>query len=297
MPNVGLWNQSDLQPVAEVPSIPRPPTAVQEGHGNHTTSVSPSACVPGHNATPWDSHTAFDPSKTSWSASSDRQLPLPLINQERGTLHPFLDQSHAHPSHACASHATHPHYPSSEPSIPRHTPSYQSFSPTSLHLSPYPAPTGFLETFSRPFYRVPDRSSSRRKRAARAIEYDGLWIDEEELLKALMEFDGKITVHQCRWEEHHLPCHLWIRGDKSHINAHIQKWHRGKPGGDKIRVDCRWSACGKNTMKESIARQIINIHLGETWECQGCGTGIVRSDAYGRHAERSEFDLCRTSGR
>ncbi|KAI9573252.1 hypothetical protein HD554DRAFT_1998555, partial [Boletus coccyginus] len=90
----------------------------------------------------------------------------------------------------------------------------------------------------------------------------------------------------CRWEEDRSPCGLWIRGDKPCINAHIQKWHGGKPGGDKFKVDCRWSACGKTMLKESIARHILTIHLGEMWECQGCRKKIVRNDAYGRHVAR-----------
>ncbi|KAF8557859.1 hypothetical protein OG21DRAFT_1504843 [Imleria badia] len=292
--NLGLWNPYDLQPVGEVLSTP----AVNEGHGNHVMSVSYPAYDPGQNATQWDSHTAFDPLGTLWPTSSDRQLLFPLIEQGSSTLHHCLDQSCAHPSHACSSHATHSHYPCSEPSIPLHT-SYQSFSSTSLHFSPHPTPTGFLETISRsqpPFSRVHQSSAGSAHHPACAIEYDGLWIDQEEFLQARMEPGGKLTVHQCRWEEDHSPCRLWIKGDKSYIKAHIQKWHGGKPGGDKLRVDCRWCACGKTMLKESVTRHIASIHLGEKWECQGCGKEFVRSDAYGLHAKRSDFDTCRTSG-
>ena len=262
----------------------------------------------GQNGTHWVSHTPFDPPRTSWPTPPDRQPLFPLHDQENGTLwHHVLDQSSVHPSHPCSSHATHSHYPSSsndknvtEPSIPHLSP--QSFTPTSPHFSPHPASTGPLESDHRPhhvFYRAPPQDStgsSRRRRAARAIEYNGLWIDEEELLKALTEPDGKLTVHQCRWGDDHSPCPLWIKGDKSCINTHIQKWHGGKPGGDKFQADCRWSACGKSMLKESIARHIVTVHLGEVWECQGCGKEIVRNDAYGRHAVRSNFNACRTSG-
>ncbi|KAF8420567.1 hypothetical protein L210DRAFT_804090, partial [Boletus edulis BED1] len=91
---------------------------------------------------------------------------------------------------------------------------------------------------------------------------------------------------QCCWEEDRSPCLLWITGDKSRINAHIQRWHGWNPGGDKLQVDCRWSACGKMMLKESIARHIVNIHLGAMWECQGCGKDFVRNDVYGQHAAK-----------
>lgn len=49
-------------------------------------------------------------------------------------------------------------------------------------------------------------------------------------------------------------------------------------------------------LKESISRHILSIHLGETWECQGCGKAIARKDVYVRHAVRSDFEGCRTAG-
>jgi hypothetical protein len=49
-------------------------------------------------------------------------------------------------------------------------------------------------------------------------------------------------------------------------------------------------------LKESISRHILNIHLGETWECQGCEKAITRKDVYGRHAVSSDFEGCRTAG-
>ena len=260
-----------MESVAEVLSPSFPSTVMDWG------CVGPASCSaydPGQNATHWHSHLAFDPLGALWPTPSDQRPLFPLVNQESSTLwHHSLAQLSVHPS-VYSSHATHSHYPSlpsdenvTEPSIP-HSPPYRSFRPI----------------------------LSRRRRAARAIEYDGLWIDEEELLKGLTEPDGKLIVHQCCWEEDNSPCPLWIRGDKSSINAHIQKWHGGKPGGDKFQVDCRWSACGKSMLKESIARHIVTTHLGEVWECQGCGKEVVRNDAYGRHAERSGFAACRASG-
>lgn len=297
--DLGLRSLSAVQQVPGILPSPSLSTMVNEGYMNSTSYAAYDA---GRNAPHWNSQAAFDHPRTLWSTSLERQSLFPpvQVDQESGTLHHFFDQSIAHPSHVFFSRSTCPYYIYSEPStsIPHFTPSYQSFSPTSLHFGSHSASHGFLET-GLPCYRVPHRNSgslSRHRRAARAIKYDGLWIDEEELFKGLAEPDGQLTVHQCHWEEDHSPCHLWIRSDKSSINAHIQKWHGGKPGGEKLPTDCCWSACGKTMLKESIARHIVNIHLGEMWECQGCGKGIVRSDAYGRHAERSEFDACRTSG-
>ena len=305
--NVGLWNPSDVQPVAEALSIPCSPRVANERHVKPMTSACYSPYAPGQNVTNWSSHTTFNPTSTVWPTSPDRQPLFPPVDQENGTFwQPFLHQSSACQSHECSLYATHSHYPSlsnnKHVTEPSPHPSPRSFIPTSPHFSPHPPSNGFLGTDHHPnlaFYRVLHRNSagsSRRKRATRAVEYDGLWVDEEELLKGLTEPDGKLTVHQCRMEEDHSPCHLWIRGDKSSINVHIQRWYGGKPGGDRFRVGCRWSACGESMLKESIARHIVTVHLGEVWECQGCGKEIVRSDAYGRHAERSDFDACRTSG-
>ena len=299
--NLGLWIQSDQQPVAEVLSTSRPSTMMGEGRGNYVMSVpcTARAYSPGQNLTHYESHAASDSHSTSWLTSADRQPLSPFVVDEISTLRPLLDQSSTFPFHACSSHATYAHHLSSELSIPQHSPSCLSISPTSFHSSSHPTSNGFLKTEPRSHLRVlrlDSASPSRRRRAARAIEHDGVWVDEEELVKGLMEPDGKLTVHPCRWEQGRAPCHLWIRGDESSINAHIQKWHRGKPGGDKSRVDCRWSACGKTMRKDSIARHIVTKHLGEMWECQGCGKEIIRSDVYRQHVARSDFDACRTSG-
>lgn len=49
-------------------------------------------------------------------------------------------------------------------------------------------------------------------------------------------------------------------------------------------------------LKESIARHVLSVHLGEMWECQGCGKGIARKDAYGRHVVKADLEGCRTAG-
>ncbi|KIJ10112.1 hypothetical protein PAXINDRAFT_102093 [Paxillus involutus ATCC 200175] len=177
------------------------------------------------------------------------------------------------------------------------------FSHPSPYHDPQPSPSVHIgldgRTHSGVYY-LPQNDSAnpsrRRNRPARAIEHDGLLMDEEELLEGLMAPGAKITVHECRWEENSSPCHLWVKSDKSYINTHIQKWHGGAPGGDKVKTHCRWSTCQKKMLKESVCRHVVNIHLEEKWECQGCGGEIARKDAYGRHAERAKNAACRNAG-
>ena len=291
------WSVSDVQPVAEILHTPFLPTAANEGYGDYTVSALYSGYNPGQDITQWDSPTTIDSMRTLWPTSSDGQHLFPLVDQESGTLHQFLDPLDA-------SLAAYSHYAHSGPStsIPHHSPPYQSFIPTSPDFGPHPMPSRLLETSHRPhliFYPSPNRnpaSSSRRRHAALAIEHHSLWFDEDELRKALSESDGKLIVHQCRWDEGHSSCGLWITGDKSSINMHIQKWHGGTRGGDKSQADCRWFGCGQTMLKESIPRHIVTIHLDEVWECQGCGKKFVRNDAYGRHAAKSESPACQTSG-
>ena len=297
-----------MQMVLEPWSTPFSPTAVDQTHTEHMTSASHSAYVPRPYRTQWDSHAEIDPPSRLWPNSSDslRHLELPLIEQEiHDSGHHHFYEPNAYRSLSSSSHATCSHFPSApdeqnvtNPFIPHHLPSHQSLSPFSPHWCPQTTSTGYLEPGSR-FRHIPPQDStisSRRRRCIRAVEYSGLWIDEEELLKGLMKPDGKLNVHQCRWEEGHSPCHLWIKGDKSSINAHIQKWHNGKSGGDKVEVGCLWSACGRTMLKVSIARHIVSIQLGEMWECLGCGKEITRNDTFGKHAVTSDFEPCRNAG-
>jgi len=238
--NLGLWNPPSAQP--GVLPIPCSPTAMNERHGSNTVSTYYPAHELGQDVTHWDSYTTFDPAMTLWPNSPDRQTLFPLVNHQISTpWNPFIDQWSAHPSNACSSPAMPSHYPSSanhrnitERSIPHYSLPCQSFSLTLPHFHPHPTSTGFVEADPQarshfPFYRVPYLEStrlSRPRRRARAIEYEGLLIDEEELLNGLTEPSGQLNVLQCRWEEDLSPCPLWIRGDKSCINAHIQKWRK-----------------------------------------------------------------------
>jgi hypothetical protein len=177
--------------------------------------------------------------------------------QTAGFDHSFYGQHTGNFSHhrslEDAQHTVHTPTP---PSFPH----YNSFSSPPYH-SPQQSPS--VGSDGRHYYGVylPQNDSTtasrRRKGPARAIEYEGLRMDEEELLQGWSAPDGKITVHQCRWEQDLSPCHLWIKGDKSCINDHIQKWHGGKTGGDKLEVVCRWSTCQKKMLKESISRHVV----------------------------------------
>lgn len=293
-----------MQIVPELLPAPSTPTAVKERHDDGMTLTSHSAYNPGPYGTYWDSHAAFDPPWTLCPTrnSSDRHLLPHSVEQD---IRDPKDHLHDEPSaYRSLSHATYSHYQSASKDhvadsfIPQHLPSNQSFRPSLPYWFPRPTPTGYLETDPRSRVMLPQDSivSSRRRRGARAIEYGGLWIDEQELLEGLTEHNGQLNVHQCFWKEDRSPCHLWIKGDKSSINAHIQKWHRGRPGGEKLKADCRWFTCRKTILKESISRHILSIHLGETWKCQGCGKAIARKDVYVRHVERSDFEGCRTAG-
>ena len=254
----------------------------------------PSASYPAYDLG-WDKQAANPSCTLPPNPSNIHLLPYPIPHIQ-GHLRdePSTYQS---PPHANYSHYSVASNDQNDPNafLPHYFTPHQSYSPSLLQRYPRPTPTGYRE----PSFRlIPQGStaSSRRRRGARAIEYSGLWIDEDELLESLMEPNGKLYVHQCFWEEDRSPCHLWIKSDKSCINAHIQKWHRGRPGGEKLEVDCHWSPCGKRMLKESIARHVLSVHLGEMWECQGCGKGIARKDACGRHVVKADLEGCRTAG-
>ena len=206
---------------------PSSPVVARETHDDDMTLASHSAYNSGPYGAYWDSHAAFNPPWTLYPNSSQ-----PVEQYIRDPTNYPHDGPSAYQSLSHATHYYHPSASNEHSFIPRHPPSRQSFSPSLPHWFPRQTSTGHLEPDPR-FRLVPPqqpRALSRRGRGARAIEYDGLWIDEEELLEGLTEPNGKLNVHQCLWEEDRSPCPLWIKGDKSSISAHIQKWHRGRPG-------------------------------------------------------------------
>ncbi|KAF8557838.1 hypothetical protein OG21DRAFT_1494390 [Imleria badia] len=265
--NPTLWRSTQMEIIPE-PLAASSPTVVKDAHEDDMTSASHSAYDPGSYGVQWDSDVAFELSNTVRSINTSNIHFLP--------------------------------HPIPQDVLPLPKPSEGPERRRLIYLaSPYLTPIMqfiFALLLPSPNVNRDSTASSLRRRGARAIEYGGLWVDEAELFEGLTEPNGKLYVHQCLWEEDRSPCHLWIKSDKSCINAHIQKWHGGRPGGDKLEAECRWSACGKRMLKESIARHILSIHLGEMRECRGCGKGIARKDAYERHVVKAESEGCRIAG-
>lgn len=242
------------------------------------------------NGTFGNCHIAFDLSRALQHAPSDRQLLFSLIKPAIHYPGNHLGGLNANQSHSFSSHVTYSHYPSAPnnqngttPFVSLHLPSHQSFSSSMPYWLPHhPKSTEFHE-LDLHFHFLPPRDSitlSYSKQGTCVIEYGGSWLTEEELIKSLMEASRKVNIFQCHWEENHTPCHLWIKGDKSSINTHIQRWHRGKPGGNKLKAECHWSSCRMTMLKKSIARHIVGTHLGKMWECQGCGKETTQYDVH-----------------
>ncbi|KAG9308870.1 hypothetical protein JVU11DRAFT_11329 [Chiua virens] len=277
-----------------------PSTAVYDGKYMTPTQGPSSSNLPQNNNF-LDSWIEFKPSGASvpiWYPIPNGQLPNGQELHDHSTTHRFLRNPEL-PSH-------YPNLPGQQydTNLPLsdHTPPHLSFTPSAAYWLTHPSLAtyinpGFIPSFpTHHRLRQSPASRSRRKRSGRAIEFNGLWIDEEELLQGVTDPDGRITVFQCRLEEDYSPCHLWVQGDKSCVNMHIQKWHGGKPGGEKLAADCHWSGCGETMLKESISRHLVGVHLGELWECQGCRKRIARKDAYMQHSAKSAFVACQNSG-
>ena len=290
-----MWTH--MQTVPEPPPITISPLVARETLDHFGTSASHSAYQQG--ALAFRGLIGLNPSRTLSPHQSDRHS---FAHQD---IHRSRNQLLGYPSaYQYLSHTAHTHYPSASNDhsvtdplfIPPHLVHHQLSTPTFLHSRT--TSSGYIQPGLGLRFAPPQESPapSRHRRGTRAIEYGGLWLDEKELFESLKKPDGELIVHQCLWEDDRSPCHLWVKCDKSCIHAHIQKWHGGKPGGDKLEVDCRWSTCAKTMLKESIARHVLSLHLGEMWECPGCAKRVTRKDAYGRHAAESELEACLTAG-
>ncbi|KAI9454938.1 hypothetical protein HD554DRAFT_2317817 [Boletus coccyginus] len=179
-------------------------------HDDCMTSASRFAYDPDPYGTCWDSHTAFGSPWILWPDPPDRRLLTHSIEQEKDIHDPgnhFPDELSTHRS---LLHATYSHYPNvsndqnvTNSIITSNLPSHGAFSPSLPYWYLRPTSNGYLE--SDPHSRlVPPQdstASSRRRRGVRAVEYGGLWINEEELLEGLTESGVKLNVHQCLWEE------------------------------------------------------------------------------------------------
>ena len=119
-------------------------------------------------------------------------------------------------------------------------------------------------------YCPPEKKASgrRRYRRACAIKIEGMWIDKEDLYTGAGQGNGMISVHECQWAKYNNPCGMWIIGSKSHIGAHIRRWHRQAHTEDS-KTYCLWDGCTTNKvmLKDSINRRVVSVHLGEAFHC------------------------------
>ncbi|KAF9222368.1 hypothetical protein BS17DRAFT_185176 [Gyrodon lividus] len=145
------------------------------------------------------------------------------------------------------------------------------------------------------YHVLPKKGPSRRRgRRGRAINVDGLWIDEEDLLYGTTEASGLISVHECQWSKSNNPCGMWIIGTKAFVGSHIRKWHNSRRK-DRHATRCQWHDCDtRGMLKDSINRHVVTVHLGEVFFCKGCGEESPRQDVYEQHVEHNEG--CRGAG-
>lgn len=132
-------------------------------------------------------------------------------------------------------------------------------------------------------------SDRRRHRRACAVEIEGTWIDKDDLYMGAVQGNGMISVHECQWAKYSNPCGMWIVGSRSHVGAHIRKWH-AQMHVENARTNCLWDGCTIDhvMLKDSIKRHVVSVHLGETFQCQSCPKVFPRSNVYDKHAEKSE---------
>ena len=146
-------------------------------------------------------------------------------------------------------------------------------------------------------YCPPVKKASGRGRYQRAcaIKIEGMWIDKEALYTGTGQGNGMISVHKCQWAKYSNPCGMWIIGSKSHVGAHIRRWHRQAHTEDS-KTNCLWDGCTTNKvmLKDSISRHIVSVHLGEAFDCQGCPKVFPRRDVYDKHLE--DNGACREVG-
>ena len=145
-------------------------------------------------------------------------------------------------------------------------------------------------------HRAPDRTSSGRRRYQRAsaINIEGLWIDKDDLYTGARQGGGMISIHECQWAISSNPCGMWIVGSKSHISAHIRKWH--DQGHTNRTARCLWDGCTttKAMLRDSLNRHILTVHIGEGFHCHECNQTFSRKNVYDSHLEIGE--ACRDSG-
>ncbi|KAF8549734.1 hypothetical protein OG21DRAFT_557995 [Imleria badia] len=150
-----------------------------------------------------------------------------------------------------------------------------------------------VETYQ-PEYPEKMGSSHRSSQPACAINFEGLWIDKDDLDSAAGRGDSMISVHECQWDMTSNPCGMWIVCDRSRVGAHIRKWHTGEWNASRKIAKCLWGGCTATMHTDSINRHVLSVHLGEAFHCQGCDKEFARKDTYIQHVKRD--DVCRHTG-
>ncbi|KAI9573243.1 hypothetical protein HD554DRAFT_1158466 [Boletus coccyginus] len=151
-------------------------------------------------------------------------------------------------------------------------------------------------------HRSPEKKGSGRRRCQRAcaVNIGGMWIDKEDLFSRASQDNPMIRVHKCWWAKSGDPCEMWIVGSRTHVGAHIQKWHRQEHAdtSSAVRCKCLWSGCttSKAMRNDSINRHIVSVHLGEGFHCQGCDKEFSRGDVYDKHVQNGDLEVCRDVG-
>ncbi|KAN0081631.1 hypothetical protein V8E55_009255 [Tylopilus felleus] len=145
-------------------------------------------------------------------------------------------------------------------------------------------------------YRPPERTNSGRRRYQRAsaINIEGTLIDKEDLYTSAGQGDGMISVHECQWAISTNPCGMWIIGTRSHVSAHVRKWH--SPRHTAKTAGCLWGGCTtrKAMLRDSLNRHILTVHLREGFHCHGCNQTFSRKDVYDTHVGSDE--VCKHAG-
>lgn len=192
--NPNLWNPSNLQTISDA--------SATEMDESHPTSAPYSTYDLGWNGTNLDYDAVFQSCLPDPYPNS-RSLLRPVSQDTRDIGAHFHGDPTVLPYIPRSLHEVPPRYPihSNNHTIPGPFPPHHAL----LHhpfsqITPRSVTGSDLQPYST-IYHLPSQGSTesvRHRRPARAIKYDGLWIDETELQQGLAEPNGNISVHQCR---------------------------------------------------------------------------------------------------
>ncbi|KAI6127385.1 hypothetical protein EDD16DRAFT_1516664 [Pisolithus croceorrhizus] len=88
--------------------------------------------------------------------------------------------------------------------------------------------------------------------------------------------------HTCGWVDSGVVCYQPLLPDEfsNHLRRH------GVTGDDKAKMYCRWVHCNTLMNKESVARHVLEVHLGIKFECPVCGYEFSRRDSMMSHRNK-----------